>query len=277
MTALTVEVAGRRYRASAPEGLDIAVTLRFDGPQPRHFDAAPARAQPMRSGTFVGDTRQGGSCNVRVLELNPHCNGTHTECVSHVTDDTLAVGELLRAPLYLAALVTIAPVAAAGSGESAAHPYAAGDQVVTATALSHALRGLRTAGNQALVMRTTPNPTDKRTRDYQGASPAPYLTLEAARYLVEHGIEHLLTDLPSVDRTRDGGLLAAHRIFWGLPEGSRELALAGRPTATITELIYVPDAIADGLYLLSLQVPPFASDAAPSRPLLYPATLEDDA
>jgi hypothetical protein len=39
---------------------------------------------------------------------------------------------------------------------------------------------------------------------------------------------------------------------------------------TITEMIYVRDEVADGLYLLNLQIAPFVSDAAPSRPLLYP-------
>ena len=144
-------------------------------------------------------------------------------------------------------------------------------------ALAAALREFETAGNQALVVRTTPNGADKRTRRYEGESPAPFLTLEAARYLVELGVEHLLVDLPSIDRAHDGGLLAAHRIFWGLPEGCRDGALAARPAATITELVYAPDEVGDGLYLMSLQVPAFSGDAAPSRPLLYPATLEADA
>jgi kynurenine formamidase len=277
MTALTLEVAGRRYRASTLEGLDISIALDFDGPQPQHFDAPAAHAEPMRSGAFIGDTRRGGSCNVRVVTLNAHCNGTHTECASHVTDDALAVASLLLAPLYLAALVSIDPVPAAGSGEHAAQDYTPEDRVVTAAALAQALRELSTAGHQALVVRTLPNGADKPARRYAGASPAPFFTLEAARYLVELGIEHLLVDLPSLDRARDGGVLAAHRVFWGLPAGGRRLALAARPGATVTELVYVPDALADGLYLLSLQLPPFVSDAAPSRPLLYPATLEEDA
>ncbi|MCZ6716111.1 MAG: cyclase family protein, partial [Gammaproteobacteria bacterium] len=33
--------------------------------------------------------------------------------------------------------------------------------------------------------------------------------------------------------------------------------------------IYVDNDIADGFYLLNLQVPPFVADAAPSRPRLY--------
>jgi kynurenine formamidase len=269
-----LDVAGRRYRA-AGDAIDIAIPLRFDGPQPAHFGAPPAHAEPMRSGTFVGDTRQGGSCNARVYTLNAHCNGTHTECVSHVTDDELAVHSVLRAPLYLAALVTIDPDSAPASGESAPHPFGADDRVVSAAALLRASEKFRDAGHQALVVRTTPNGTDKLSRRYEGEAPAPYLTLEAARCLVELGIEHLLVDLPSIDRAHDGGSLGAHRIFWGLPAGTRRLALAARPAATITELVYVPDAAADGLYLLSLQVPAFVADAAPSRPLLYPAIEEN--
>ena len=34
-------------------------------------------------------------------------------------------------------------------------------------------------------------------------------------------------------------------------------------------MIYVPDCISDGSYLLNLQIPAFLSDAAPSRPILY--------
>jgi hypothetical protein len=40
-------------------------------------------------------------------------------------------------------------------------------------------------------------------------------------------------------------------------------------TSTITELIYVPNAVEDGRYLLNLQIAPFAADASPSRPLLF--------
>ena len=43
-----------------------------------------------------------------------------------------------------------------------------------------------------------------------------------------------------------------------------------RRRALVTELAFVPESLADGLYLLDLQVPAFATDAAPSRPVLYP-------
>jgi hypothetical protein len=45
--------------------------------------------------------------------------------------------------------------------------------------------------------------------------------------------------------------------------------LAGRPRSPVTELAYIPTAVADGPYLLEIQVPAIAGDAVPSRPLLY--------
>ncbi|TAE48491.1 MAG: cyclase family protein, partial [Bacteroidetes bacterium] len=38
---------------------------------------------------------------------------------------------------------------------------------------------------------------------------------------------------------------------------------------TITEFVYVPDFVADGRYLLEIQVAAFMSDASPSRPRLF--------
>jgi arylformamidase len=80
--------------------------------------------------------------------------------------------------------------------------------------------------------------------------------------LAKNKVKHLLLDLPSVDREEDGGALAAHKAFWQYPESIRM-------DATITELIYVPNHVGDGLYLLNLQIASFESDASPSKPILY--------
>jgi hypothetical protein len=80
--------------------------------------------------------------------------------------------------------------------------------------------------------------------------------------LNDRGIKHLLIDLPSVDRENDGGALAFHHQFWGVPDKLNF-------ERTITELIYVPDSVEDGTYLLELQTAPFENDASPSRPILY--------
>ena len=87
--------------------------------------------------------------------------------------------------------------------------------------------------------------------------------------MIEAGIKHLLVDLPSIDRLVDGGKLANHRIFWNVPEGEFEVGPETRVESTITELAYIPEAVSDGEYLLNLQIAPFESDAAPSRPVLF--------
>jgi len=86
--------------------------------------------------------------------------------------------------------------------------------------------------------------------------------------IYDTGINHLIVDLPSVDRMSDDGILGNHRIFWGdglNPKGK----INPKSEKTITELAYIPNSVADGLYFLNLQIPHFVCDAAPSRPLLY--------
>ena len=121
----------------------------------------------------------------------------------------------------------------------------------------------------AAVIRTLPNEASKRTRDYTDILP-PYFTREAMEWLVEKRIEHLVVDLPSIDRTHDEGRLVGHRIFFGLPPGSTARGDAARSRATITELAFIPDEVADGPCALSLAVPAIGGDAVPSQPIVYP-------
>jgi kynurenine formamidase len=119
-------------------------------------------------------------------------------------------------------------------------------------------------------VRTLPNSRSKLERNYDRA-PAPHFDTDAMRWIVSNGIAALVVDLPSLDRNDDADL-TTHRIFWGLPPGATSAEQATRPTATVTELAFIDDSIADGPYLLNLQVAPFVADAAPSRPILLPLT-----
>jgi kynurenine formamidase len=122
-------------------------------------------------------------------------------------------------------------------------------------------------------VRTLPNDAAKLHRDYDSGEAPAYFSAEAMRWIVSHGIAILVVDLPSIDRGNDQGRLTAHRIFWGLPPGGKQAAHALRRSATVTELAFIEDGIADGPYLLNLQVAPFVADAAPSRPILLPLAL----
>ena len=250
-----------------PVAIDISIPLDFGGRQPYHFGAPPARAKPLEADGFVGDVRAGGSCNCEVLTLVPHCNGTHTECIGHLSRERVSIAGKALAPMMLTALVSVDTVDAARSDETADPAPRAGDRLVTASAVRNALDDLGELPEApaALVVRTLPNDASKTEQDYTAEPVPPYFSLEALRLMVDRGVQHLLCDLPSIDRSHDDGKLAGHRLFWGLAgQTDRD-----RENATVTEMIYVPDRVADGLYALSLQLPPFMTDAAPSRPLLY--------
>ena len=247
----------QQYRVDLSDAYDLAIALDFDGVQPRWFCAPQAHSTPLLSGAFVGRVASGASCNCSTVTLTPHCDGTHTECVGHLTTDRLDVRTVVPKGLLSALLLSVTPTAAAGT-----------DGLITRGALSAAWPDPLAFEPRALVVRTRPNPVSKRSRDYL-REPAPYLSVAAAELLVERGIEHLVLDVPSADRPDDAGCLSVHREFFGLPTGSVALADARRAHCTITELAYIDDAIADGAYLLSLHIPAFGGDAVPSRPMLY--------
>ena len=75
-------------------GVDLSTRLEFDGEQPSAFDLPRAYAETFRAGGFVGDTRLGGGVNCKTVTLNPHGNGTHTECVGHIVDELIFISDI---------------------------------------------------------------------------------------------------------------------------------------------------------------------------------------
>jgi kynurenine formamidase len=259
--------------------ISLAIALDFSDRQPRHFGAPQATSRPFAVPGFSGSVAHGASCNCQTLTLIPHCNGTHTECVGHLTREPLDAHRVAPFGFLPALLVSIEAVGATTSRESTQPLPHPDDQLITRHALEKSWLAAMTARTgvaaaappfepRALVIRTLPNPPDKQHQNYSDST-QPYLSREAAELLIERGIEHLVVDLPSIDRAHDEGRLTAHRIFFGLPPGSTTLAQATRPRATVTELAYIPDTATDGPYFLELQVPALGGDAVPSRPLLY--------
>ena len=103
--------------------------------------------------------------------------------------------------------------------------------------------------------------------NYSNTNP-PYLSEESAIFIREKGIQHLLIDLPSVDKEHDEGKLLAHKAFWNVKDVN-QVNEDARFTCTITEMIYVNEEIQDGRYILNLQFASFENDASPSKPVLY--------
>lgn len=258
---------GKPYSFDPTKPIDISIPLQFNGPQPNAYGVAPAMSQPCVSGSLVGDTRQGGSCNFEQYTFIPHCNGTHTECVGHITHERISVPDCLRDMFVPAILASVKPQRAS-ERRDAYEPEMGDELVITRQDIQNSFFRFQTSRDKALVVRTVPNPESKLDRQYRDEIP-PYFTREAIEYIVESGVRHLLVDMPSVDRLFDEGRLLNHRVFWKVEPGSFELTEIARRDCTITELIYVPNEVQDGWYLLNLQIAPFAADASPSRPILF--------
>jgi len=260
---------GTSLRVDFDGAISLAIELDFDGPQPRHFGAPPAMSQPYVADGFNGEVTRGASCNCRSLTLIPHCNGTHTESAGHLATSSVPLHRIVPAGPLPALLVSVTPEPADRCSEDTLPAPQAGDRLITRAAVVAAWPAALPFAPRALVIRTLPNPTDKASRDHSSSNP-PYLSRQAAAELVARGIEHLVLDLPSADRSHDAGTLTAHHIFFGLPPGRTALADATRGHCTITEFAFVPDAASDGAWGLQLQLPAFTGDATPSRPLLLP-------
>ncbi|MFT5970202.1 MAG: arylformamidase [Flavobacteriales bacterium] len=242
-----IEHLGKNYKIDLSQALDISMRLSEDPSNSSAWYVNPVSIEPVRIGDWIGDVKQGGSVNFRDIAFNPHGNGTHTECVGHISKEDYSINQCLKEFFFLSKLVTISP-----------EKLANGDQVIGKKQIEDAFGD---SSAKAIVIRTSPNESDKLQRQYSNSNP-PYISEEAALFIREKGIEHLLIDLPSVDKEQDEGKLLAHHAFWNYPNSTRV-------NATITELIYVPNTIVDGPYFLSLTFASFENDASPSKPLLF--------
>ncbi len=226
--------------------IEIGIPLNPFGKNPSCFHAGQPKAEPMNFQGFICSIEKGAPVNFYSTTIVPHGQGTHTECVGHISRSFQKVNEILPNPFMLAELITIKP-------ESLEE-----DHVITKAQIDeHVNNKLATA----LIIRTLPNSDEKRTIDYSNTNP-PYLTTQAIEFIVKQNYSHLLLDLPSVDKEKDDGAVQNHKIFWDVDGKINE-------NRTITELIYVPDEVENGLYILNLQLSNVVLDAVPSRPILY--------
>ena len=213
----------------------------------RAFNAPEIELEPVRSGDFIGSLDENSPVNFYNIKINPHGNGTHTESCLHIAKEGDTINKTLKISHFISRLISVEPCIKEN-----------GDRIIDRESMCLSADELSQVG--ALIIRTLPNDESKREFDYTGTNPC-YLDPELAFFLSEH-IDHLLIDLPSVDREEDGGKLLAHNAFW---QTAKKLC----KNKTITELIYVPEQLEDGLYLLDLQTIPLEMDASPSRPVLY--------
>lgn len=242
----TIQYNSRKLKIDLKQPLDISIPLTGKKNNVGAWYLDPPIIVPETIDGKAISVAKGAVVNFNTITFNPHSHGTHTETVGHITEKVYSINKQLKQFFFLAEVVTVAP------------EKLGDDYVISKKQMQFVLGNKK---REAIVIRTLPNTSGKKTRQYSNTNPT-YLLEETANLLKNKGIKHLLIDLPSVDKEKDGGELLAHNAFWNT---SGNLRL----DATITEFIYVSNKIEDGMYMLNLQIAPFENDASPSKPILY--------
>ena len=241
-----IQYKSKKYQIDLSKPLDISMPLSASQNNVNTWYLEDPKIEPVKNEDWIGSVKAGASINFNNIQFNPHAHGTHTECMGHITKEFHSINKNLKQFFFTAELISVGA-----------------EKYIKDTVISKKQKKLllKESTPEALVIRTMPNTKDKKKRHYSNTNWT-YLTEEAMVFIREKGIKHLLIDLPSVDREKDGGKLLAHKAFWDF-DGNQRL------DCTITELIYVANKIEDGSYMLNLQIAPFKNDASPSKPILY--------
>ena len=237
-----INLGSGNFEVNLNKPIDISMRLGRDSAGAWYLGAP--KIEPVVHGDWIGRVSKGANVNFNRIEFSPHAHGTHTESYGHISKEFFSIGEALKKFFFKSKLVSLRPEKI---GE---------DLVFTKDSIAKVLKEDEA---ESLIVRSLPNNWTKKTRSYDHSN-WPYLNAEAAAYIRDCGIHHLIIDLPSIDKEK--GEVKAHQAFWNYPGRVRK-------HATITEMVFIPSSVKDGVYILNLQVANFENDAAPSRPVLF--------
>jgi arylformamidase len=237
--------------------IDISLSLHDGKDAVLAWYCPPMKLTPVITDRFIGDVNLGGAVNFRNILMNPHGNGTHTECVGHISKEKYSINKCLKEFHFHGLVISVEPIEKTTSDQSL------NDFIITKGILEEACRPyideLKTC--QVLIVRTLPNTHVKLTKNYSNTNPI-YFEEDAIRYVNELDVKHLMVDLPSIDREEDEGELAGHHLFWDYPANPQT-------DKTITELIFIPSNIDDKVYIVNILITSLENDASPSKIVLF--------
>jgi kynurenine formamidase len=248
----------QNFEIDLSKPIDISIPITNDEQNPIAWYQNAPEIKPVVMGDWVGKVSEGqSSTNFNNLFFNPHAHGTHTECLGHITKEFYSINQCLKQFFFWATLISVQS------------EKVGADLVISKAQIEKKMNFFQHSEikPEAIVIRTLPNDVSKKSLKYSNTNP-PFLSEEAALFLRESGIQHLLIDLPSVDQEKDRGKLVAHKAFWNVKDVNH-LNEDARLNCTITEMIFVPNEVSDGNYMLNLQIASFENDASPSKPVLY--------
>lgn len=226
--------------------IDISIPLTFSKKKLTAWGIPLPMKDAVKIGNWIGRVKDGGPVNFNNIWFNPHAHVTHTECYGHISINEKNINTTQKDFFFFSKLITVNP------------EKKENDLIISKNLISRKINNIFEL--DTLIIRTLPNKHNQKIKNYSNQNP-PYLTEDCILYIKNLGVKNLLIDLPSIDKEKDEGEVRNHKLFFDSINGGNK--------NTITELIYVPDAVPDGEYLLNLQFMPIENDAAPSRPVLF--------
>ena len=194
------------------EGMDLSIRNDFSGNAPIFYGSEQPKANALRSNDFIGDIKEGGSCNVPVVTLDIHCTGTHTESIAHVIDSEEKISDVCPYGMIPAWLTSVELCEANDTNESY-HCDIASNLLITKKELQKNIL----ESYSALIIRTLPNYDSKKTRDYD-VKPAPFFTNDAIDHIRFFKQGKTISELLFIPNDlKDGfGFLQIQIPNWGL-------------------------------------------------------------
>jgi len=154
----TINIGDTNYTIDLSKPLDLSLPLKNGEENPNCFWAPYPMFEPYKAGSFVGATYTGSPVNFYNVKINPHGNGTHTECVGHIALEKYSIRTCLQQHWFKARLISANPTKMDN-----------GDSVVLKQTIEPLLKNI--ADCTALIMRTLPNDEKKRTKPFWNYPP----------------------------------------------------------------------------------------------------------
>ena len=232
------------------------------------------------SGVFIGDVEQGGSCNVDILHLSPH-KLTHLQTETHIISEGTNISDLGLIEGF-ALVVDLSGWMGLEKDETLDSNGRKSTNSISVAQLQYAVdeaigQVLSPEQRFNLLAIKTRLSLDREDTDYTGRDPL-HLEPEVAQFIHDYHeivgnpgrqIQTLILDLPSIDREDDGGLLLAHRNYFGIKDGKSQ-----GEKRSLVEFAYLRG-LETGLYYCQIHPYPIQTNAIIVNPVFYPLINEE--
>ncbi|MDG2226292.1 MAG: cyclase family protein, partial [Flavobacteriales bacterium] len=134
----SIEYKNQIYKVDLSNPIDISVPLRGDEKGVNAWYVEPMKIEPVRTDQFLGSVAEGGDVNFRNIFFNPHGNGTHTECVGHISKQVYSINDTLKTFFFFGEVISVEPEVYVGEETEWQKK---GDQILTKDQIESAIKG----------------------------------------------------------------------------------------------------------------------------------------